>query len=58
MEEMTIVASLDPEDNPCRLHMRIEVRIGIRAMVTMNISTEADLAKWYAWNHHRYNSGP
>ena len=44
MEEMTIVAGLDPEDDLHRLHTRIEVTIGMRAMVTMNISTEADLA--------------
>ena len=44
LEEMTIVASLDPEDDLRRLHTRIEVAIGMRAMVTMNISTEADLA--------------
>lgn len=44
MEEMTIIAGLDPDDDMRKLHTRIEIAIGMKAMVTVNISTEADLA--------------
>ena len=40
MEEMTIAAGLNPEENLYWLHTRIE----ITAMVMINILTEADLA--------------
>ena len=44
MEEMTIIAGLDLKDDLRRLHTQLKIAIGMKAMVTMNISTEADLA--------------
>ena len=44
MEEMTIAAGLNPEEDIWQLHTRIEIVVGMKAMVTMNISTEADIA--------------
>ena len=44
MEEMTIIAGLDAEDDLQRLHMQVEITIDMKAMVIMNIAMEADLA--------------
>ena len=44
LEEMTIAAGLNPEEDLQRLHTRIEIMVGMKAMVTINSSTEADLA--------------
>ena len=44
MEEMTIAAGLNPEEDIWKSHTRIEIVVGMKAMVTMNISTEADIA--------------
>ena len=43
LEEMTIIAGVDPEEELRKLHTRIEI-IGMKALVTVNIATEADLA--------------
>ena len=40
---MTIAAGLNPEEDLCQLHIRIEITIGMKAMVTINISIKADL---------------
>ena len=44
LEEMTIIAGVDPEEELRKLHTRIEIAIGMKAMVTVNIATEANLA--------------
>ena len=44
IKEMTIITGLDPEDDLHKLHTRVEIVIRMKAMVTINISTEADLA--------------
>ena len=44
LEEMTIIAGVDPEEELRKLHTRIEIAIGMKAMVTVNIATEAELA--------------
>ena len=44
LEEMTIIAGVDPEEELRKLHTRTEIAIGMKAMVTVNIATEADLA--------------
>ena len=44
LEEMVRIFSLDPNNDLQKLHTRIEIAIGMKVMVTMNISTDADLA--------------
>ena len=44
MEEMTMAARLDPEEDLCWLYTRIEITVGMKAMVMINIPIEADLA--------------
>ena len=42
LEEMTIIAGVDPEEELRKLHTRIEIAIGMKAMVTVNIATKAE----------------
>lgn len=44
MEEMTIAAGHDPEEDLHQLHTRIEIAVGMKAMVMINIPTKVDLA--------------
>lgn len=44
MEEKTVIAGLDPVKKLRSLHQRIEIAKGMKAMVTTNLATEADLA--------------
>ena len=37
------ISLLDPESNLWKLHTKIKMAVGMKAMVTMNISTDADL---------------
>lgn len=58
MEEMTIVASLDPEDMILQTSHKDRSQDWNKGHGNYKYFNGSRSCKWYAWNHHRYNSGP